>query len=414
MDQPAVYRLIGYPLGHSMSVPIHQMLGDYDYRLMPLEWPQVEELLAGHQFGGLNVTIPYKQKVMELCDHLDPRAKEIGAVNTLIHRDGELWGYNTDFDGLVYLLSSHQITLKGKRVMILGTGGTSHTARAVAKYLEAREIVLVGRTPREDVLSYQQAALQKETQVILNTSPAGMYPNNGECLISPEDFPCLEGVVDVVYNPLRTELMLRAMELGIPVAGGLAMLVAQACAASQLFTGQPAPWDRVSGIVREMERRMENLVLIGMPGCGKTTVGRELAELTGKTFVDMDEAIVERAGCSIPEIFAERGEAGFRQLEEEVCRELSCRTGTVLATGGGVVTRQQNIRNLRQNGRIFYLRRPLDQLSREGRPLSAGPQAVEKIYEQRQGLYKGYSEVVFDNVLSPSQVASKIMEWWKR
>ena len=387
------YGLLGEKLGHSFSPQIHRDLAGYDYQLLPTPPEAVEDLFARRAFQGLNVTIPYKRTVMPLCDEIDPRAAAIGAVNTVVNRNGRLTGYNTDIDGFLYMARRAGVDMAGKKVVILGSGGTSRTARAAAGELGAREIVTVSRHGEDN---YQNLSRHADAQVLVNTTPVGMYPNWGQSPVSLESFPALEGVLDVVYNPLRTALLLQAEERGLPCSCGLPMLVAQAKRAAELFTGQNIGDSRTEAVLHGLRRQLTSIVLIGMPGCGKTTVGRALAEKLGRTFVDLDEEIVRRAGTSIPEIFAREGEAGFRERESALVREFGERTGLVVSTGGGVVTRRENYIPLKQNGLLLHLRRDPAALPTDGRPLSQAT-APEELWRRRAPLYAAFADGEIDN-----------------
>ena len=387
------YGLLGEKLGHSFSPQIHRALAGYDYQLLPTPPEAVEDLFARRAFQGLNVTIPYKRTVMPLCDEIDPRAAAIGAVNTVVNQNGRLTGYNTDIDGFLYMARRAGVDMAGKKVVILGSGGTSRTARAAAGELGAREIVTVSRHGEDN---YQNLSRHADAQVLVNTTPVGMYPNWGQSPVSLESFPALEGVLDVVYNPLRTALLLQAEERGLPCSCGLPMLVAQAKRAAELFTGQNIGDSRTEAVLHGLRRQLTSIVLIGMPGCGKTTVGRALAEKLGRTFVDLDEEIVRRAGTSIPEIFAREGEAGFRERESALVREFGERTGLVVSTGGGVVTRRENYIPLKQNGLLLHLRRDPAALPTDGRPLSQAT-APEELWRRRAPLYAAFADGEIDN-----------------
>ena len=387
------YGLLGEKLGHSFSPQLHKALAGYDYRLLPTPPEAVEELLRRREFKGLNVTIPYKQTVIPLCDEVDPRAAAIGAVNTVVNRGGRLTGYNTDMDGLIYLARRAGVDMAGKKVVILGSGGTSRTARAAAGELGAAEIVTVSRGGEDN---YETLSRHADAQVLLNTTPVGMYPNCGVSPVSLDAFPHLEGVLDVVYNPLRTALLLEARERGLPCSCGLPMLVAQAWRAEELFTGSAIPAETVEAVLAGLTAQLENVVLIGMPGCGKSTVGRALARRQGKAFLDLDRLIEERAGKSIPAIFAQEGEDAFRTLESWAVREAGARTGCVISTGGGVVTRAENCAPLRQNGVIIHLTRPLDRLPTAGRPVSQSTD-LQTLWERRRGLYAAFADRTVDN-----------------
>ena len=387
------YGLLGERLGHSFSPQIHRDLAGYDYQLLPTPPEAVEDLFARRAFQGLNVTIPYKRTVMPLCDEIDPRAAAIGAVNTVVNRNGRLTGYNTDIDGFLYMARRAGVDMAGKKVVILGSGGTSRTARAAAGELGAREIVTVSRHGEDN---YQNLSRHADAQVLVNTTPVGMYPNWGQSPVSLESFPALEGVLDVVYNPLRTALLLQAEERGLPCSCGLPMLVAQAKRAAELFTGQNINDSRTETVLHGLREQLTSIVLIGMPGCGKTTVGRALAGKLGRTFVDLDEEIVRRAGTSIPEIFAREGEAGFRERESALVREFGERTGLVVSTGGGVVTRRENYIPLKQNGLLLHLRRDPAALPTDGRPLSQVT-APEELWRRRAPLYAAFADGEIDN-----------------
>ena len=387
------YGLLGERLGHSFSPQIHRDLAGYDYQLLPTPPEAVEDLFARRAFQGLNVTIPYKRTVMPLCDEIDPRAAAIGAVNTVVNRNGRLTGYNTDIDGFLYMARRAGVDVTGKKVGTLGGGGTSRTARAAAGELGAREIVTVSRHGEDN---YQNLSRHADAQVLVNTTPVGMYPNWGQSPVSLESFPALEGVLDVVYNPLRTALLLQAEERGLPRSCGLPMLVAQAKRAAELFTGQNIDDSRAEAVLHGLREQLTSIVLIGMPGCGKTTVGRALAGKLGRTFVDLDEEIVRRAGTSIPEIFAREGEAGFRERESALVREFGERTGLVVSTGGGVVTRRENYIPLKQNGLLLHLRRDPAALPTDGRPLSQAT-APEELWRRRAPLYAAFADGEIDN-----------------
>lgn len=387
------YGLLGERLGHSFSPQIHRDLAGYDYQLLPTPPEAVEDLFARRAFQGLNVTIPYKRMVMPLCDEIDPRAAAIGAVNTVVNQNGRLTGYNTDIDGFLYMARRAGVDMTGKKVVILGSGGTSRTARAAAGELGAREIVTVSRHGEDN---YQNLSRHADAQVLVNTTPVGMYPNWGQSPVSLESFPALEGVLDVVYNPLRTALLLQAEERGLPRSCGLPMLVAQAKRAAELFTGQNIDDSRAEAVLHGLRGQLTSIVLIGMPGCGKTTVGRALAGKLGRTFVDLDEEIVRRAGTSIPEIFAREGEAGFRERESALVREFGERTGLVVSTGGGVVTRRENYIPLKQNGLLLHLRRDPAALPTDGRPLSQAT-APEELWRRRAPLYAAFADGEIDN-----------------
>ncbi len=406
------YGLIGNPLGHSFSPRIHSFLGDYRYDLHPLPPEELEAFLKAGDFKGLNVTIPYKQAVMPYLSEVSPRARRIGSVNTIVRRsDGSLAGDNTDYAGFTYLARRAGVHLRGKKVLLLGTGGTSRTVQAVCADAGVRELVLVSRRGPVD---YTAVYAHQDAQVVVNTTPVGMYPDTGERPLDLSRFPALEGVLDVIYNPLRTALLLQAEDLGLKRANGLAMLVAQAAEAAGRFTGRAPSFRRVGEITDLLTREYRNVVLIGMPGSGKTTVGRAVAELMGREFVDADVELERRAGRTIPEIFAREGEEAFRRMETEVLRELGQGTGRVIATGGGAILRPENRAALRQNGRIYWLRRRLDRLAVKGRPLSSQPGAVERLWRERAPLYEQYAQVALSNNGSRNKTAQRLVRDFQR
>ncbi len=391
------YGLLGEHLGHSFSPEIHRRIGDYPYRLFEVAPDEVADFLKNGEFAGINVTIPYKQTVIPYLDAVDDNARRIGAVNTVVRRDGKLFGYNTDFDGMRMLIESLGIPVAGEKALVLGTGGTSLTATCVLRALGAREILRVSRSGKDGSLTYTEAyAAHTDAAVIVNTTPLGMYPNMDAAPVDIAAFPVLRLVVDAVYNPLRTDLVLAARAKGIPAAGGLLMLAAQAVSAARYFgsfSGDAAALSRE--IYEGMRREKENIVLIGMPGSGKSTVGRILAEKTGRPFFDLDDLIVEEAGREIPVIFAESGEEGFRDLESAVLKKtVSEHTGAVISTGGGAILRAENEKALRRGGRIYFLDRALDEiLPTESRPLSSDRAALEARYRERYPRYLAVSDV---------------------
>ena len=338
------YGLIGERLGHSFSAVIHGMIGKYGYTLREIPRGGLERFIRESNFLGLNVTIPYKQEIMPLLDEIDTTAKDIGAVNTVVRRGDKLYGYNTDFDGMCGLAKHAGVNMQGKKVLILGTGGTSLTARAVARSLGCREVYRVSRSGRDGAVTYEQAyAEHGDADIIINTTPCGMLPGIYSCPIRLEAFSRLSGVLDAIYNPLRTTLVQQAQSRGIPAEGGLYMLVCQAIAASELFTGEPAEDGIAERIYSALLAEKENIVLIGMPGCGKSTVGSALAKQLGRKLIDTDTMITEATGMTPSEIFEQEGESGFRCLESEAVRKASAETGCIIATGGGAVLRRENV-----------------------------------------------------------------------
>ena len=396
--------LLGRTLGHSYSPQIHSMLGSYSYQLFEKEPEEVEAFLKNGSFDGLNVTIPYKQTVIPFLDELSPTAQALGAVNTIVRRNGKLIGHNTDYFGFQELVRASGLEMAGKKVLVLGTGGASKPVVAVLRGLGAR-VVSISRSGEDN---YGNLSRHADASVIVNTTPVGMYPGNGAVPLRLDAFPALEGILDVIFNPARTQLMLEAEKRGLTALGGLRMLVAQAKESSEWFTGSSIPENRIDEIFHSLTSQMENIVLIGMPGCGKTTIGGLLGNALGRTVVDADEKIAALAGKSIPEIFARDGEEGFRRLESQVLSDLGKQSGLVIATGGGCVTKQKNYPLLHQNGRIFWLQRALDLLPTDGRPLSQR-QSPEAMYAVREPLYAAFVDHAIDNNGTPQETVASIL-----
>ncbi len=402
------YGLIGEKLGHSYSVPIHNKLGLENYILQPLAPEELGPFLEKRAFKGVNVTIPYKQAVMPYCDFISDEARKIGSVNTLIVApDGALRGYNTDYQGFAAMAEAAGVSFAGKKAAILGSGGTSHTARAVIADAGAREILIVSR---RGPCTYEDLYDHTDLDILVNTTPVGMYPHNGAAPVDLGRFPHVSGVLDVIYNPLKTALILDAEARGIPCAGGLWMLVIQAAAAQEYFLGRP--WDAAAAerVYREMCGEVANVILIGMPGSGKTTIGRAVASEMGRTFVDLDAEAAARAGMSIPELFAAQGEGAFRALESRLAQEYGREKALVIACGGGVVLREENYAPLAQNGRIYQICRGVDALAMGGRPLSASRDALRAMEEARAPLYARFADVQVENSGSAADAAAKIVE----
>ena len=407
MDKKKRCGLIGEKLGHSFSPAIHGKLADYEYKLYELSPGQLGPFLEKKEFDGLNVTIPYKKTVIPYCDELTEAAKSIGSVNTIVKRaDGTLLGHNTDYDGIMWLLKNAGAQVKGKKAVVLGTGGASLTVQAALRNLGAAQVVVISRSGEDN---YENIARHSDAKILINATPVGMYPKTGVSPVDLDVFTALEGVFDVVYNPAKTQLLLEAEKRGIPCANGLGMLVAQAKAACERFTGQPIDDEKVYTIKAEMERNTRNVMLIGMPGSGKSTVGAALAESLGRRLVDVDERIVEMAGCSIPEIFAKDGEEGFRQIEHQALCEVSKESGLVIATGGGVVTRPENLDPMRQNSLIVWLLRDTALLPKDGRPLSQANSLTE-MFKVREPLYRAAADCIADNNGSLEDTVKQILE----
>jgi shikimate dehydrogenase len=400
--------LLGQKLEHSYSPAIHQLLGNYEYTLFEKEPEELENFLQNGGFDGINVTMPYKKAVIPFLNSLTPIAEKLGAVNTIIRQEGKLIGFNTDYWGFHSMLENSGLSPKGKKCLVLGSGGASKVVQCVLRDLEGQVIVI----SRSGENHYGNLSRHTDAAIIINTTPVGMYPDT---CISPIDlalFPRLEGVLDVIYNPARTQLLMDAERLGIITMNGLWMLVSQAIYASACFTGLHADRNATEKIYKTLKTKMENIVLIGMPGCGKSTVGKLLAEYAGKRFVDTDEEIVKLAQKSIPRIFAEDGEAVFRAYETQVLKTFGKQSGLVIATGGGCVTKAENYPLLHQNGRIFWLQRDICNLSTEGRPLSQGI-ALSTMYHTRKDLYATFADGIIENNGTPEKAATAILEKMK-
>lgn len=406
------YGLIGEHLPHSFSPEIHKRIGNYKYEIKELQPKELDSFLKKRDFKGINVTIPYKQAVIPYLDEIDSTAKAIGAVNTIVNRGGKLYGYNTDFGGLKALFERSKISVCGKKAVILGNGGTSRTAEAVLKALGAKTVLKTDLFPSEGVITNEEAVLKhSDAEILVNTTPCGMFPKLSGMAADPADFFSCKGAVDVVYNPLRTDFVQRAQSLGIPSVGGLYMLVMQAILASELFFEEKIPAEKAESIYQELLRTKKNIVLIGMPCCGKTTTGKMLAKTLCMEFIDSDDEIVKKAGKEITEIFAKEGEKAFRKIESEVIFELSGKTGCVIATGGGAVLNTENIRNLSKNGKIYFIDRPLENLvPTANRPTASTAEAIKKRYEERYPIYVKSADKTIGANCTPEEVQKKIME----
>ncbi|MEE1074042.1 MAG: shikimate kinase [Acutalibacteraceae bacterium] len=393
------YGLIGEKLGHSFSKIIHSELTDYDYELKEVAKDELDSFMRKADFKAINVTIPYKQDVIPYLYEIDETAKAIGAVNTIVNKDGKLYGYNTDFLGLKSLIENAKITIKNKKVIILGSGGTSKTALAVAKNMGAKEVYRVSRKGGNGLITYAEAEnSHNDAEVIINTTPCGMYPNIGEAAIGIDKFAKLEGVVDAIYNPLNSFLVTSAKEKGISATGGLYMLVAQAVFAAEKFTDSIIDKSEIDRIYNKIFNQKRNLVLIGMPSCGKTTIGKAIAEQLGKEFIDSDDEIVKKQGMPIPEIFGKFGEKYFRNIETEVIAELSLKQSSVIATGGGAVLNKRNVDLLKENGLLVFIDRPLEKLiTTDDRPLSSNRELLTKRYNERYDIYCSLADIIVNS-----------------
>ncbi|MBQ1470902.1 MAG: shikimate kinase [Eubacterium sp.] len=390
----AKYGLIGEHLSHSYSPMIHKMFGDYEYDLLEVTEEELPSLLHSEEYQGFNVTIPYKTIVSGMCDEISNTAHRIGAVNTVVKReDGTLYGCNTDYLGFRYLMEKNKIYPGGQKCLIFGSGGASRTIQCVLEDLGAKEIVVISRNTEEN---YNNIGRHHDATILVNATPVGMYPDNLRKLVDLGQFDELKGVLDVIYNPARTLLILDAEARGIPCASGLDMLVAQAWESSELFQGTDIDKDEILEVADALRAEMQNMILIGMPGAGKTMLGRKMAKAQGREFLDVDDMVEEREGMSVAEIFAQKGEAYFRKIETEELEKACKRTGVVIATGGGVVKTKRNYNIIRQNGRVVWIKRDLDKLETDGRPLSIST-PVQQLYDERKDLYESWSDYFIDN-----------------
>ena len=383
------YGCIGKKLTHSFSKIIHNKLADYEYKLCEIPENELADFMTRADFKAINVTIPYKQAVIPFLHSISDTAKRIGAVNTVVNKNGRLYGYNTDFSGMRALILRQGVSLKGKKVLILGSGGTSNTAYAVAENLGAAEVYRVSRSGNDGAITYEEAYKRhSDAQAIINTTPCGMYPDIGASAVDTERFPDLSSVTDAVYNPLSSALVVSAREKGINAVGGLYMLVAQAAFAAEKFIDISVPEEKTEEIYRGILIQKKNIVLIGMPGCGKTTIGKRLAAELGKKFIDTDCEIIKEINMPISDYFARFGEESFRRLESEVIKRISAEQSAVTATGGGAVLNRENIRLLRENGTVVFIDRPIEKLvTSSDRPLSSDREMLKKRYDERYGLY---------------------------
>ncbi len=397
--------LLGRKLGHSYSPQIHTMLGNDSYFLFQKEPDEIEGFLKNGDFTGINVTIPYKKTVIPYLNELSPMARKMEAVNTIVRRpDGTLWGHNTDYFGFSDLIRHSGLDVSEKKVLVLGSGGASNTAVEVLKELDAQVVVI----SRQGENNYENLHLHSDAAVIVNATPVGMYPNTGISPVNLDLFSNLEGVLDLIYNPARTQLLMDAQKRGVVAENGLWMLVAQAKEAAEYFMDTSIPDERIQSIHQILSRQMQNLILIGMPGCGKSTIGRFLSEKCGKSFVDADVQILSLAGKTIPEIFAEDGESVFRQWETTALEHLGKESGLVIATGGGCITQDRNYPLLHQNGIIVWLKRNLCLLPTDGRPLSQANR-LQDLYAIRKPLYEAFADFSVDNNGNLMETASLIL-----
>ena len=396
--------LLGRKLGHSYSPIIHKSLGDYEYCLFEKEPEELEDFLRNGEFTGLNVTVPYKKTVIDYCDELSETAKKIGAVNTIVRlSDGRLIGHNTDCFGFTFMLNKTGINLSDKKVLVLGSGGASATAVSILKDYGAKPIVI----SRNGENNYDNLQLHRDASIIVNTTPVGMNPNVDASPLDISTFSKLEGVLDVIYNPARTELLMQAEQQGLITENGLWMLVAQAKESAEWFTQTKINDNVIPVIHNQLKFATENIILIGMPGSGKTTVGSKLAKILGKEFIDTDMEITKKIGCSIPEYFAQYGEHSFRDIESSVIKNTGALCGQVIATGGGCVSRQENFKHMRRNSTIIWLKRNVQDLPTDGRPLSQSTD-LNEMYRVRKPLYEAFADYAVENN-DPSETVNAII-----
>lgn len=405
------FALIGKTLKHSYSKIIHSELASYQYDLVEIDSDALKSFVLSKEYSGYNVTIPYKKDIIPFLDVVDERARRIGAVNTVVCRDNKLYGYNTDFDGMVYALNRAKIDVKNKNVLILGSGGTSETAKVVCECLGASDIKILSRTGEINYDNYAEKA--KDTQIVINTTPVGMYPDNYSCRIELKVFAFLEGVLDVVYNPALTMLLKKARGLRVKYANGLYMLVAQAKFACEKFLDKKIDDSIIEKVVKKLKKESQNLVLIGMPGSGKSTVGKMVAEFLGKEFIDTDAEIEKKENKTIPQIFAEFGENYFRKVESEVLSEVGKLSGRVISTGGGAIKNKDNYFSLKQNGVIVWLERELEFLESKGRPLSKDKESIKKLFDERKDSYEFFADGKVCNDGEIIEVAKEVKEFYE-
>lgn len=404
------YGCIGEKLGHSFSKEIHNALADYDYSLKELKPQELPDFFSRRDFKAINVTIPYKQDVIEHLDWISDEARAINAVNTIVNKDGKLYGFNTDYYGLKALIERENVSLENKKVVVLGSGGTSNTAFAVAKDMNSKEVLKVSRTSREGYITYEELyEKHNDCEVVINTTPCGMFPKINVSAVDLNKLPDVTAVFDAVYNPLKSKIILDAKKKNITAVGGLYMLVSQAAFAVEKFIDAPVDSEKVEKIFQSLYKDKMNIVLIGMPSSGKTTVGKAISEKLCKDFTDSDEEIVRSAGKSIPDIFACYGESIFRGIEKEVIKTLSMKNSQIISTGGGVILNDENIEVLKGNGRVYFLDRPLEKLiTTSDRPLSSNRSDLEKRYRERYELYKRAADVVIGGSGTVDEVAKLI------
>ena len=407
------YGLIGEKLGHSFSRQIHASIDGYDYILKEIPKEEVASFMEKRDFKGINVTIPYKETVIPMLDEIDETAAEIGAVNTVVNKNGRLKGFNTDAAGMKAMLLREGMDLKDKKVLILGTGGTSKTALYVAKDLGAREVLRVSRSRKDDCITYEEAyESHSDADYLINTTPVGMFPDTSKCPVDMDKFKNLSGVADAIFRQLRSNLIVEAQERGIKACGGLYMLAAQAVYARTRFLDLPETDSAlIDRAFREVQKGVRNVILIGMPSCGKTTVGKEISKASGLQLFDTDAEIVKRIGCTIGEFFKEKGEPEFRRIESEVIAELAKTGGKVIATGGGAILNPMNVRELKKDGILIFIDRSIDRLTPTAdRPLLQNREMLKKLFDERYGIYHAAADAIIDGNGTVSENVHRVMK----
>ncbi|MEG0169344.1 shikimate kinase [Anaerorhabdus sp.] len=402
--------VIGYPMGHSYSKPIHEQLGGYEFEIIELHPDKFDAFLKAKEFDSVNVTIPYKQQIIPYLDELDDKAKRIGAVNTVVNDSGKLKGYNTDYYGFWWMLDDHQIEIKNKKVVILGNGGATKALKVVIQDMGAKQLLIVSRTKTDETITYDELfEKHQDVEVLINATPVGMSPKHDDCPIDLERLEKLESVVDIVYNPLKTKLILQAEKLGCKTVCGLEMLVAQAKQAVEIFTNKQLSDEDIKKVTFDIISKKENLVFIGMPSSGKTTIAKILSEQLELPFIDLDEEIVKKAGKSIKQIFEESGEEIFRDIESECVEDHCMDEGTIISCGGGVIKRNKNIEHLKKKGYLIWIDRDLAYLkSDDNRPLCKDDETMKRLYSERYSLYKDAADIRIENNNTELEVLEKI------
>lgn len=405
------FALIGKTLKHSYSKPIHALLGDYQYDLCELEQGELEQFVKEKKYKGFNITIPYKKDIIPFLDDISEKARLIDAVNTVIYKDNKTYGFNTDFDGMIYALNRANILVEGKIVLIMGTGGTSLTSKAVCEYLGAKEILFLSRNGEINYDNYMDKV--GNIEVLINATPVGMFPNNYDCKVNLDYFTSLKAVVDAIYNPALTYLLYQAKKKNLLYTNGLPMLVAQAKYAMELFLDKKVSDSVIEPIINKLAKDSKNIVLIGMPSSGKSSIGKILAKELNREFIDTDLIIEQKENKTIPDIFAESGEEYFRKVEKSVLREKGKLSRTIISTGGGIVKNEENYFPLKQNGVIVYIKRDIDKLISDNRPLSKDKESIKRLFEERKDSYNQFADFTVENNGDINFAVKKVIELYE-